>query len=86
MDEQKHLPFWQKGEKHKNVIAADNKVAPVGMATPSSKPAKRLRSKAPFRIRHRSLLLHLIMVLFPGRAPVSSMYHPNIARIDTVAK
>lgn len=71
---------------HKYVIAADNNVAPVRMTAPSSKPAKRLCSKTPFRIRHRSLLLHLIMVLFPGRAPVSSRYHPNIARIDTVTK
>lgn len=95
MDKQKHLPFWQKGEKHKYVIAgekhkyviaAENKMAPVRMTAPSSKPAKRLRSKTPFRIRHKSLLVHLIMVLFPGRAPVSSVYHPNIARIDTVTK
>lgn len=55
--------LWQKGEEHKYVIAAENKTAPVRMTAPSSKPAKRIRSKTSFRIRHKSLLLHLIMAL-----------------------
>ena len=49
--------LWQKGEEYKNVIAAENKTAPVRMTAPSSKPAKRTRSQTSFRIRHRSLLV-----------------------------